>query len=157
MKIWLAGVLAASPAAPGRLWARFAPAHFADEADCELWIRACWRREPLTRGRHVRQVLQHPAAVCFLLREHRDCLHPWRLGRGNPASRFRAEATEDHGPRQDGRFAGDVAYTGDRQAASLRARLGREPSADQGRYTASKRASGAMRARLSVRWSPASE
>ena len=31
------------------------------------------------------------------------------------------------------------------------------PSAGQGRYTASNRARGAMRARLSVRWSPASE
>ena len=36
-------------------------------------------------------------------------------------------------------------------------RTERRPSPNQGRYTASNRASGAMRARLSVRWSPVSE
>jgi len=57
-----------------QLLGRFIP-HLADEADCELWIRAYRRREPLTRGRHVRQVLQHPAAVRFLSgREQRDRL-----------------------------------------------------------------------------------
>ena len=45
--------------------------------------------------------------------------------------------------------AGLMACAADRRAGV--------PAADQGRYTASNRASGAMRARLSVRWSPVSE